>query len=132
LIELIVGKNYELDELEVSMGRPADEEKTKLRCVEDEVRNVEEREEFRWTLERSKDFGFFQTPSLRYVLIDEGSVENLYLHPGENPKTGKLKGKQLEKCAKGQSDVIVGPGQDECEMMESMNEVDQKWMSLDD
>ena len=53
MIELIVGKNYQLDELEVSMGRPADEERTKLHCVEDEVKNVEEREEFRWALEHS-------------------------------------------------------------------------------
>ena len=65
---------------------------------------------------------------MQYVLIEE-SVEKLYLHPGE---TGKLTGNQLEKCSKGQSDVTVGPVQDECEMKESMNEVDQKWMSLAD
>ena len=131
MIELIVGENYQLDELEVSMGRPADEEKPKLHCVEDEVRNVEEKEEFRLALEHSEDFELFQTPSWQYVLSEE-SVENLYLHPGENPKTGKVTGNQLEQCSKGQPDVTVGPVQDECEMKESMNEMDQKWMSLDD
>ena len=131
---MIVVENYQLDELEGSRRRPADEEKTKLHCVEveDEVRNVEEGAEFRWALEHSEDFELFQTPSLQYVLIDEASVENLYLHPGENPKTGKVTGNQLEKCSKGQSDVTVRPVQDECEMKESMNEVDQKWMSLAD
>jgi hypothetical protein len=114
------------------MGRPADEKKTKLHCVENEGRNVEEREEFRVALKHSDDFELFQTPSLQYVLIDGESVENLYLHPGENPKTGKVTGNQLEKCSKGHSDVTVRPVQDECEMKESRNEVDQKWMSLDD
>ena len=128
----MVGENYQLDELEVSRGRPADEGKAKLHYVENVVRNVEEREEFRLALEHSEDFELFQTPSLQYVLIDGESVENLYLHPGENPKTGKLTGNQLEKCSKGQPDVTVGPVQDECEMKESMNEVDQKWMSLDE
>ena len=85
---MIVVENYQLDEVEVAMGRPADEGRTKLHCGENEVRNVGKMEEFRLALEHSKGFELFQTPSLQYVLIDGESVEDLYLHPGEIQKQG--------------------------------------------